>query len=126
MNNRAVIAATKPLDFTVTLQQFEAAAAHWSPYATLGPDVDFESDAVIRVERPDEAAFHVFHFTGEDMIMTDGTAEQSAEVAVWAADSFSLSGPSQLWLTDQEYTGHTVLSPGMSVHEVWANWVKHD
>lgn len=126
MSNRGVIAATKHLHFTVTLRQFEAAAEHWRPHATLGPDVDFEADAVIRVERPDEAVFQIFHFTGEDVLMTDGTPEQSAEVAVWAADSFSLSGPSELWLTDQEFTGHTVLRPGMNVHEVWDTWEKHD
>jgi hypothetical protein len=126
MSNRAVIAATTSLAFTVTLRQFEAAAAHWSPHATLGPDLDFEADAVIRVERPDEAAFHIYHSVGEDVLMTDGTAEQSAEVAVWAADSFVVSGPSELWLTDQEFTGHTVLRPGMSLDEVRAGWQKHD
>jgi hypothetical protein len=126
MNNRAVILATTPLDFTVTLQQFETAAEHWNPYASLGPDVDLEADVVLFVERPGEPAFRVFHFTGEDMLMTDGTLEQSAEVAVWAADSFPLSGPSSLWLTDQEYTGHTVLRPGMRAGEVLAGWQKHD
>ena len=126
MSNRSVVVATTPLDFTVTLAQFEAAAEHWHPHATLGPDVDMEADAVLFVERPGEPAFQIFHFTGEDMLMTEGTAQQCAEVAIWAADAFPLSGPGQLWMTDQEYTGHTVLHPGMRVDEVWAGWHKHD
>ncbi len=125
MSNRAIIAATKPLDLTITLQQFEDAAEDWGPHATLGPDVDFEADAVILVERPGEAAFQIFHPMGEDMILTAGTAQQIAEVAVWTVESFPLSGPSQLWLTDEEYTGHTVLRPGMSVDEVWSAWETH-
>ena len=126
MSNRTVVVATTSLDFTVTLAQFEAAAEHWNPHASLGPDVDLEADAVLFIERPGEPAFRVFHFMGEDMLMTDGSPQQSAEVAVWAVDAFPMSGPSQLWMTDEEYTGHTVLRPGMSVGEVWATWQKHD
>src|SRR4051794_16596491 len=39
-----------------------------------------------------------------------GTPEQAAaEVAVWAADTFPKTGDGELWIVDEEYTGHTVL-----------------
>jgi hypothetical protein len=59
------------------------------------------------------------------MISTDGTREQAAEVAVWAANTFPKTGDGELWLTDEAYTGHTVLHPGMTTTDVLNTWQKH-
>jgi hypothetical protein len=127
VSNRLIVTAPEPKDFTVTIEQFRTASEHWLPHAIVGGGIsdDGPVDASILVERPGEPRFRIFHFQNEDMLSTDGTQEQAAEVAVWAVDSFPKTGDGELWMVDQGYNGHTVLTPGMSISDVWANWQDH-
>ena len=127
MSNRLIVTAPEPKDFTVTIEQFRAASQHWAPHASVGSGVvdDGPVDANILIERPGEPRFRIFHFRNNDMLSTDGTPEQAAEVAVWAVDSFPKTGDGELWLVDQGYNGHSVLTPGMSAADVWASWLAH-
>jgi hypothetical protein len=127
VSNRLIVIAPEPKDFHVTLEQFRVAITHWQPHARLVDAADGEDlvDANIQVERPDQYFFQIFHFRDGDMVSTDGTREQAAEVAVWAANSFPKTGDGELWLTDEAYTGHAVLHPGMSATDIWESWQDH-
>jgi hypothetical protein len=127
MSNRLNVIATDPKDFTVTLEQFRDSIGPWQPYASLvgGVSDDGPVDATIQVERPGEPFFQIFHFRDDDMLSTDGTPEQAAEVAAWAVNTFPMTGPGELWMIDEIYSGHTVLHPGMAAADVWKGWQKH-
>ena len=128
MSNRMIIVSPTPEDFSVTLEQFRAAADYWQPHAHLGgsnSDSD-PSDATISIDRPHEPGFQIVHFRNGAMISTDGTPEQAAEVAVWAANTFPKTGPGELWMTDQGYSGHTTLHPGISLSDVLNGWQNHE
>ena len=124
MANRMIIIAPEPQDFIVTLDQFREASTFWGPHAALvgGASDDDPVDANIQVDRPGEPFFQIFHFNNNAMLSTDGTEEQAAEVAAWAANTFPKAGPGELWMTDQGYTGHTVLTPGMKAADIWKGW----
>lgn len=128
MSNDAIVMAPETSAFIVTLEQFRAAAVQWGPFARLaGPVSETDPiDANIQVERPGESFFQIFHFRDGDMISTDGTEDQAAEVAAWAINSFPKTGPGDVWMTDQAYTGHAVLIPGMSAVDVRSNWQNHE
>ena len=89
VSNRLIVIAPEPKNFHVTLEQFRAASIHGQPYSRLAGPVDDSDpiDANIHVERPGEYFFQIFHFHDGDMISTDGSREQAAEVAVWAANT---------------------------------------
>jgi hypothetical protein len=127
MGNDAIITAPQPTDFVITLERFREAITDWQPYAHLaGPISDDDPiDANIQVKRPDEPLFQIFHYRGGEMLSTDGTEQQAAEVAAWAVNTFPKTGPGELWMTDQGYTGHTVLKPGMSAADIWKGWQDH-
>ena len=123
-----IIIAQEPQDFSVTLDQFRDASAAWGPHASLmgGASDDDPVDANIQVNRPGEPFFQIFHFKTNAMLSTDGTEEQAAEVAAWAVNTLPKSGPSELWMTDQGYSGHTVLTPGTGAADVWKGWQEHN
>ena len=79
-------------------------------------------DANIQVDHPGAPLFQIFYFNNNAMLSTDGTEEQAAEVAAWAANTFPKSGPGELWMTDQGYSGHTALTPGMTAADIWKGW----
>ena len=58
------------------------------------------------------------------MVSTDGTLDQAAEVAAWVRRVNPDPGL-VLWFTDQSFSGHTVLRPGIAPEQVTANWVDH-
>lgn len=128
MGRRMIVVAPDPGAVNVTLEQFRAAAGWWRSPTRLQGEVTSGgvSDATLVVEPPGESRFHVIHFRDERMISTDGIEEQAAEVAVWAADNFPMTGDGALWLVDQGYTGHVVLRPGMTVQQVLDGWKPHD
>ena len=127
MGNRMIIIAQEPTDFTVTLDQFRQASTFWGPHASLvgGVSETDPVDANIQVERPGEPFFQIFHFTSNAMLSTDGTEEQAAEVAAWAVNTFPKTGPGELWMTDRGYSGHSVLTPGITATDVWKGWQEH-
>lgn len=128
MGNNMMIVAPEPEDFAVPLEQFEEASSHWQPHGILskGPITDDgESDGVIEVDRPGEPGFMIIHFRNAVMMYVDGTEAQAAEVAAWAINSFPRTGPGEVWLVDQGYTGHSVLRPGMTPADVLDGWQEH-
>ena len=128
MSNEMIVMAPEPADFIVTLEQFRAASTDWQPHARLaGPVSDTDPiDANIQVERPGEPLFQIFHYKNENMISTDGTEAQAAEVAAWVITTFPTTGDGEVWLTDTGYSGHTVLHPGISTADIRKNWQEHD
>jgi len=80
------------------------------------------------MQRPesDGAFFQIRLLHDGDALSTDGTPEQAAEVAVWAANSFPPVDEGEIWLTDQGYSGHAVLWPGMTVADVRRGWIEHE
>jgi hypothetical protein len=67
-----MVMAPETEDFAVTLEQFRAAITHWQPYAEAsGPILqDRPVDALIKVARPDEPFFQIFHYRDGDMLST--------------------------------------------------------
>jgi hypothetical protein len=128
MGNRMIVISPAPEHYTITGEQFRAAAGHWAPHARLHADVDPErpSDATLTVERPGDYLFNIIHFRNKHMVSTDGTPAQAAEVAVWAINSFPPGDEVEVWLTDQAYSGHVVLRPGMTVEDVLSSWQDHE
>jgi hypothetical protein len=127
MSNRMIVIGADPEDFTFPLDRFRESLDSWQPHARLsgsnsGDDL---TDATISIDRPDQPGFQIVHFRDGRMISSDGTEEQAAEVAAWAAGTFTRSGPGELWMTDQGYSGHVVLRPGMTVAEIIGGWQKH-
>ncbi|GAB3277421.1 hypothetical protein [Kineosporia babensis] len=128
MPERLIVVAPEPSDFHITREQFLAAMPYWEPHARLAGSVsdDDPVDANIQVDRPDEYFFQIFHFQNERMLSTDGNWEQAVEFAIWAVNSFPKQGDGELWLVDQAYTGHVVLTPGMPAEAFETTWVEHD
>ena len=129
MGNNLMVVAPEPKDFIVTLEQFKEASSHWQPHGHFseGPITDDgESDATIEVDRPGEPSFLIIHFRDEVALYIDGTEDQAADVAAWAINTFPRTGPGEVWLLDQGYSGHTVLRPGMSAADVLKDWQEHD
>ena len=124
MGIRMIIIAPEPQDFTVTLDQFREASTFWGSHATLvgALPTTTPSTPTSRSTAPEAPLFQIFHFNNNAMLSTDGTEEQAAEVAAWAANTFPKAGPGELWMTDQGYTGHTVLTPGMKAADIWKGW----
>ena len=67
---------------------------------------------LVQVESQDEPSFSINHFSDNQMVSTDGTPDQAAEVAAWVRRVNPDPGL-VLWFTDQSFSGHTVLRPGI-------------
>ena len=79
---------------------------------------------LVQVEPQDEPSFSIDHFPNNRIVSTDGTPDQVAEVAAWVRRVNPDPGL-VLWFTDQSFSGHTVLRPGIAPEQVTANWVDH-
>ncbi|WP_136193002.1 hypothetical protein [Actinomyces procaprae] len=68
----------------------------------------------------------VSHFTDNQAIVCRGALEApgAAEVAAWAR-SLNPDPELILWLIDDDFTGHVVLTPGITPDEIRASWVDH-
>ena len=58
--------------------------------------------------------FGINQFRTGGCVSCDGTLEQQAEVAAMATTLFPAPLVGRVWLIDQGYFGHAVLTPGMS------------
>lgn len=125
MSNPLLVMAPEPKDFVITLEQFRAALDYWQPHAHLINPLSDTVDAGIEVDRPDQPAFQILHSRNADVLFSDGTPDQAIEVAVWAINTFPKTGQGEVWLVDEGYTGHTVLTPGMSADDVKTGWQEH-
>jgi len=82
------------------------------------------SDAEFEVNSADGPLFLVIHFPGGGLVSIDGDLDQTAEVAVWLREVHP-DPDLVLWFTDGDFSGHTVLFPGITAEEVSSGWVKH-
>lgn len=80
--------------------------------------------ASVYIDRPDETTFQVFY--APDAIWTDGTPEQSEEVAMWLCTLLPENPGGRIWLTDEGFSGHVELAPAMSVDDLRNGWVDHE
>ena len=83
------------------------------------------SDAGANIDPIDAPSFMVHHFSGNHMIDIDGNPFNSAEVAAWIRAT-NPDSSLELWFTDEYFSGHTILFPGITAQEVLDNWVDHD
>ena len=128
MGKNMMVLAPEPKDFTVTFDQFRDASSYWQPHGhfSAGPITeDGDSDATIEVTRPGEPTCLIIHFRTAVMIYIDGTEEQAADVAAWAINTFPKTGPGEVWMVDQGYSGHSVLHRGTSANDILQNWQEH-
>lgn len=107
--------------------QFEREArAQFGPDATVLSIDDGRSgvQVTVQVKRPGESYFQIFY--SPDVIFTDGTAEQAAEVVLWARALQPDDPGGRIWMVDEGFTGHVELVPDMSPEMLRDGWVDHD
>lgn len=113
--------------FHVEREAFEREAR-----ASFGPEADIRPQApdrapvevTVQIDRPDESFFQIFY--SPDVIWTDGTADQAAEVALWVRGLLPDDPGGRIWMTDEGFSGHVELVPGMTVDDLRSGWVDHD
>ena len=66
----------------------------------------------------------IHHFSDNHMIDVDGNPFNSAEVASWVR-SLHPDPSFDLWFTDEYFSGHTILFPGITPEQVLDNWIDH-
>lgn len=82
------------------------------------------ADAGANVRPTNSSPFTIHHFSKNRMISVDGMTEQAAEVAAWTRSL--LPDPNlDLWCTDNFFSGHTILFPGITPQQALDNWVDH-
>ncbi|WP_257494784.1 hypothetical protein [Actinomyces wuliandei] len=81
-------------------------------------------DAEANIPRPDSPSFNVTHFPHNRMVSTNAQPWVAAEVAAWVR-SLHPDPSLVLWYTDQGFTGHTVLTPGITPTQIDHQWVDH-
>jgi hypothetical protein len=59
----------------------------------------------IKVTRPDEPSFRIFHYRDPDMLLRRRTEEQAAEVAVWAADTLPVAATANSGWLNRDTSG---------------------
>jgi hypothetical protein len=106
--------------FHISAEEFVAAArTKWGAESKILVNPDPRPyDVTVQIERMDESAFQVFHDRDEVSVMTDGTLEQSAEVGLWIRSLLPENLGGRLWMTDDSFTKHIELMPGMTVDEM--------
>ncbi|WP_127842190.1 hypothetical protein [Actinomyces wuliandei] len=65
------------------------------------------------------------HFPHNRMVSTDADPQVAAEVAAWVRHLHPDPGL-VLWYTDEGFTGHTVLTPGITPTQIDHQWVDHN
>lgn len=80
--------------------------------------------ASVYVDRPNETTFQVFY--APDVIWTDGTPAQSAEVALWISTLLPENPGGRIWMTDEGFNGHVELVRGMREADLESGWVDHE
>lgn len=83
-------------------------------------------DVAVQIERAGEPEFQILRSREGEVIFTDGTPEQAAEVALWIRSLLPDDPGGRIWLVDEGYSGHVELVPGMTADDVKAGWVEHD
>ncbi|WP_205570043.1 hypothetical protein [Actinomyces lilanjuaniae] len=66
----------------------------------------------------------MIHFPDNGMISIDAQPWVAAEVAAWVR-SLHPDPSLVLWYTDEGFTGHTVLTPGITPTQIDHQWVDH-
>jgi len=115
--------------FHVDRATFEREAeARFSPEGGQLRDSDdgTVSDVVVNISRPGETSFAIWHGQAGDTIWTDATPDQVVAVALWVCSLLtSANNGGRVWMTDEGFTGHVELRPGMTEAELSSEWVDH-
>lgn len=112
--------------------QVERATFEREAQAFFGPEADIRPqsadrapvEVTVQIDRPDESFFQVFY--SPDVIWTDGTADQAAEVALWVRGLLPEDPGGRIWMTDESFSGHVELVPDMTVEDLRSGWVDHE
>lgn len=100
--------------------------------ASFGPEADIRPQApdrapvevTVQIERRDESFFQIFY--SPEVIWTDGTADQAAEVALWVRGLLPDDPGGRIWMTDEGFSGHVELVPDMTIEDLRSGWVDHE
>ena len=79
-------------------------------------------DVIIDVEPDGATGFQIRRDSTGRALTTDGTSQQTAFVASWARSLVPPEEPTEVWLVDDDYTQHVVLTPGITADEVGRSW----
>lgn len=113
--------------FSLSTDAFvEAARAQWPEDSRIVTgDESREYDVTVIIDRPGEPMFQVFHDRHGETIATDGNLDQAAEVALWVRSLLPTHIGGRLWMTNQSFSGHVELQPGMAKDDLQSGWVDH-
>ncbi|MFC7623080.1 hypothetical protein [Microlunatus sp. GCM10028923] len=113
--------------FRVESEVFVAGARHnWGSEVPILTNPDSRPhNLTVQIKREGGTSFQVFHDRLDESVLTDGDPDQCAEVAVWVLSLLSGQLSGRLWMTDQGFTGHIDLVPGMTVADVRDGWISH-
>jgi hypothetical protein len=89
-------------------------------------DANRPMDVVVQIGRTGEPEFQILRSREGEVIFTDGTPKQAAEVALWIRSLLPDDPGGRIWLVDEGYSGHVELVPGMTAADVKARWVEHN
>lgn len=104
-----------------------AARERWDGQVTSAVfDLHENNLCTIEVQPVDGPAFQIMLLGPETQVSTDGTDEQALEVAAWVRSLLPANNSSEVWFIDEGFTGHAVLTLGMSADAVKSAWVEHD
>jgi hypothetical protein len=79
-------------------------------------------DLIIAVQPATAGRFQIRRDSTGRALSTDGTPAQVADVGVWARSQLLPDDPTEVWLVDQGYTQHVVLSPGITADVIERSW----
>ncbi len=105
----------------------EGARARFPDGVVVGiDDQERPMDVAVQIDRAGEPEYQILRSREGEVVFTDGTPEQAAEVALWIRSLLPDDPGGRIWMVDQGYSGHVELVPGMTVDDVKAGWVEHD
>jgi hypothetical protein len=85
-----------------------------------GPEVSLELEVTGPPHR-----FSICLSARGDSIFTDGSWEQTAQVAAWVRSLIPDGFGYRLWLADESFSGHATLPPGVQADQLADLWVDH-
>ncbi len=121
MDGRKAVAADEGTIVVDAATLVAAARGRWPDHLTVRHrPSDREVDVELRVARPGEPLFHVFHTDGSEMVWTDGDEAQAGEVAELVASVMD-EDVRVLWVNDGG-SAFIELRRAMSAQDVVDAW----
>lgn len=102
----------------------DAAKQRWGTQVFVtgrtGPEVSLELEVTGPPHR-----FAICLSARGDSAFTDGSWEQTAEVAAWLRSLLAPSFAYRVWLVDESFSGHATLPAGVRADQLADLWVDH-